>query len=115
MIDDSPEVRARIVRELDDAGLEVIGEAGDADGALDLARAFGPDAIVLDLQLGLRSGVDILPALKALVPMPFIVILTNKVGEHYQRQCLSLGADRFFDKSSEFDLVARTLLAARPA
>jgi DNA-binding NarL/FixJ family response regulator len=109
VVDDSAAVRARVVGRLRDAGLDVVGEAATAAAALELLRALHPDAILLDLQLPDRSGLDILPALKAHVPSPMVVVLTNCADDSCRRRSLALGADHFFDKSIDFDAVADAL------
>jgi class 3 adenylate cyclase/CheY-like chemotaxis protein len=49
--DDTVVLRAGIVRLLQDAGLEVVGEAGDADGLVDLVAAVRPDVALVDLRM----------------------------------------------------------------
>ena len=65
VVDDHPLFR-RGVRELLslESSIEVVGEAGGRDDALELARKFEPDLIVLDLNIKGSSGVEILTALK---------------------------------------------------
>jgi DNA-binding NarL/FixJ family response regulator len=111
VVDDSAAVRSRVVSLLQEAGLEVVGEAADAAAALRLTDSLRPDAIVLDLQLPDRSGIDILPTLKAYDPSPVVAVLTNAGQPGYRSRCMSLGADYFFDKSSDFDSVGLSLVA----
>jgi DNA-binding NarL/FixJ family response regulator len=110
VVDDSVAVRARVVLLLRDAGLEVVGEAGSAAAALQLARSLSPQAIVLDLQLSDGSGLTILPALKAQTPPPIVAVLTNSAQAAFRSRCLALGADYFFDKSTDFDTVVAVLM-----
>jgi DNA-binding NarL/FixJ family response regulator len=108
VVDASAAVRVRLVERLREAGIDVVGEAGRAEEALALARSLQPDAIVLDMQLPGRSGLEILPALRA-DTRAVIVVVTNAPHPRYRDQCLALGADFFFDKSSEFDSIAAAL------
>jgi DNA-binding NarL/FixJ family response regulator len=110
VVDDSAAVRARMVALLREAGLDVVGEAGTAAAALAEARSLRPQAIVLDLQLPDGNGLDILPALKA--GGALIVVLTNSADEPVRSRCLLRGADYFFDKSKDFDAVARVIAAS---
>jgi DNA-binding NarL/FixJ family response regulator len=103
IVDDSAAVRARLIARLAEAGLTVAGEAGTASAALAVARATEPDAVILDLHLPDRSGLEILPELKALVPLATVAVLTNHPDPEYRRRCLELGADHFFDKSAEVE------------
>ena len=106
MVEDCALVRARMVALLEEYGLEVAGEAASVAEALALTDTLGPDAIILDLNLPDGDGMDILPALKARRPAPVVAVLTNSVHAECHARCLALGADRFFDKSHEFEAVA---------
>jgi len=58
VVDDHPVFRLGMTALLaSTAGLEVVGEAADADGALRVADQQRPDVIIMDLHLGGRSGV----------------------------------------------------------
>lgn len=69
------------------------------------------DVIVLDLQLKQGSGIGILKSLQNLQKSarPLCIVLTNYYNDTLRAQCLSLGADFYFDKSSEFDKVSATI------
>jgi DNA-binding NarL/FixJ family response regulator len=49
--DDLMLTRAGIVRSLQDAGIEIVGQAADADTVIALVRASTPDAVVLDIRM----------------------------------------------------------------
>ena len=109
VIDPSVPVRDRLVARLGDAGLEVVGQGGSGAEALDLAIAFGPQAVILDVRLPDRSGLEVIVRLKALAPAPAVLVLTNEVG--YRERCLAGGADGFLDKSMDFEAIESTLRA----
>lgn len=77
-------------------------EAGGADEALEAIRASLPDLVILDLHMPGRSGLDVLPVIKALPLAPVVVVLTSHPTEHHRRTCAAHGADFFLDKSSDF-------------
>ena len=107
VVDESRGVRERLVVRLRDAGLEVVGEAATGAEAIAWVIAAAPDAIVIDVLLPDRRGLDVLPALRAAAPRAVIVVLTN--APEYRRHCLDRGADAFLDKSREFERVAGEL------
>ena len=114
VVDDSPAIRARLMALLGEVGgLDVIG-ASAADEALRVLRDRGADVVVLDLHMPGTTGIEILPALKALDPSPLVVVLTGHPTEHHRRSCLALGADYFFDKSTEFARVVELLDRPNP-
>ncbi len=116
-MDDSAGVRERIailLRDID--GVELVVEAEDAAHAVDLSRSMRFDFVILDLNLPGPSGLEVLPLLKALLRAPTVIVLTNHAGEAYSNRCRQLGADYFFDKSTQFQAaidVVRTAASAR--
>jgi DNA-binding NarL/FixJ family response regulator len=115
VVDDSAAVRARLVPLLRDVdGVELVAEADDTARAVSLARVMSPHLVFLDLDLHGKSGLAILRALKDKADAPIVVILTNHAGDVFAAHCRALGADHFFDKSSQFHLaidVARANVA----
>jgi two-component system LytT family response regulator len=61
IVDDESLARAELLSQLNDfPQVEVIGEAADADAAYDLITALTPDLVFLDIDLGVKSGFDLL-------------------------------------------------------
>lgn len=60
VVDDEPMVRRMLAEVLDDAGIDVIGQAADGVEGVALARSSQPDAILLDIRMpnldGLAAG-----------------------------------------------------------
>lgn len=103
--DDQPEVRSALTLLLgQEAGLIVVGEAGDAAQALELATGQVPDLMLLDWELpGLRaaqnpagSGQRLLPALRARCPNLKVVALSGR--PEARRAALTAGVDAFVSK-----------------
>jgi DNA-binding NarL/FixJ family response regulator len=116
VVDDSPVVRARLVAMLAEApGVSVVGEAGDGPEALRLVRMHAPDVVVLDLNLPGMNGLEVLAVLKARPSPPVVIMFTNHPHERYRHACMRSGADFFFDKSRDFDLVVVTVAAVATA
>src|SRR6476660_4934210 len=65
-------------------GLVVVGEAANHADALALTAREQPDIILLDLDLGAESGLDLLPELLAAAGQARVLILTGvrRVEEH---------------------------------
>ena len=104
--DDSPAVRARVVRMLTEIqGVEIVGQAGDAPETIDAVKRLRPDAVVLDIHMPSGSGIDVLLEIRQNVPPPLVIILTNYPYVQYRERCLGAGADYFFDKSNEFEKI----------
>ena len=102
--DDSQVFRSRLVEMLSDfRGIEIIGQARDAIEASKLLEQLRPDVIILDIRMPGGSGIDVLRNIKKDVNNPKIIMLTNYSYPVYREKCKGLGADFFFDKSTEMD------------
>jgi DNA-binding NarL/FixJ family response regulator len=103
-------MRQRLKRLLADVQeVQVIGEAGEVQEATDAILEQKPDVVLLDIHLFNGNGIDVLQNLKKEQPAPVVMILTNYPYPQYRQKCLEAGADFFFIKSSEFDLVVPAL------
>lgn len=110
LVDDSLVIRQRLKRMLADVqGVQVTGEAGDAQQAMDAILEQKPDVVLLDIHLLNGSGMDILQTLKKATPAPAVIVLTNYPYPQYRQKCTEAGADFFFVKSTEFDQVVPAL------
>ncbi len=78
IVDDHPVVRRglRVLLEVQD-GIEVVGEAGEAETALALAAEHAPDVILLDLKLPGLDGIAVLGELKARGSAARVLVLTS--------------------------------------
>ncbi|MDT3441284.1 MULTISPECIES: response regulator transcription factor [unclassified Pseudofrankia] len=65
VVDDHPLWRDALSRDLDAAGLQVVGTAGSVAQALRVVAATRPDIVVLDLSLPDGSGVEVIQGLLA--------------------------------------------------
>ena len=104
--DDSKIVVERLADLLKEvAGVEVVGQAGNAlDAVLSIQRT-NPDAVILDLQIPGGSGLDVLRAIWRGHPSLPVLICTNYSYPQYRDECLAAGANYFLDKSADFDKI----------
>jgi DNA-binding NarL/FixJ family response regulator len=65
--------------------------------------------VVLDISMPGGSGMYVLETVKKDRPVPVVIMLTNFAHDQYRQKCLQLGADYFFDKSTEFERVIEVL------
>jgi len=113
VVDDHPMWRDGVVRDLTDAGYEVVAEVGEGGQAVRLAPAVRPDLVVLDLQLPDLSGVEVIGAPVAWNPAVRVLVLSAS-GEHQNvLDAVKAGAAGYLVKSAareEFlDAVSRTV------
>jgi len=72
-------------------GMLVVGDAGDPAGALEVVARQQPDIVVLDLDLGDTSGLDLLPELLE-VARTSVIILTGVRDTKKRDRAMELGA-----------------------
>jgi DNA-binding NarL/FixJ family response regulator len=104
--DDSKIVVERLADLLKDvAGVEIVGQAGNALEAMLSIHLTNPDAVILDLQMPGGSGLDVLRAIRQGHPGLKVLICTNYAYPQYRDECLAAGATYFLDKSADFDKI----------
>jgi DNA-binding NarL/FixJ family response regulator len=108
LADDHAIVRSGLRQELG-AGFEVVGEADDADGAIDVIRARRPDVVSCDLHMPRGGGLAVVEACAALCP---IVILTVSEAESDLLEAVASGAAGYLVKSAPIDQLRSSLTAA---
>jgi DNA-binding NarL/FixJ family response regulator len=100
VVDDHPMWREAVVRDLVEAGHEVVATAADGAEAVRRAPAARPEVVVLDLQLPLMSGVEVTRALVAMAAPPRILVLSAS-GEHADvLEAVKAGATGYLVKSA---------------
>jgi two-component system, NarL family, invasion response regulator UvrY len=100
LVDDHPVVREGLRAVLEGAGHTVLGEAGEATLALaDIAR-LKPDVVLLDLNLGARSGIDVLAELRERGVTAGVIVLTMLDQPRTVAQALRAGAQGYLLKGS---------------
>ena len=102
LIDDHEVVRAGVKRIFDKQpqGTVLFGEASTAAEALDLVRAQDWDAVVLDLSLGGRDGLEVLKELKQIRPRLPVLILSMHTEVQFARRAFKAGASGYITKDS---------------
>jgi len=94
--DDAVLLREGAARLLEDAGFEVVAQAGDAEDLMRKVRAHKPDVAVIDIRMppdnvddGLRAALEI----RAELPDIGLLLLSQYVEERYLSQLLAGGAE----------------------
>jgi len=115
IVDDSVVLRERVVEMLSEIPeIEIIGHAQNVPDALSALKKVNPDVVLLDIRIPGGSGMDVLQEIKKEKGAPMVIMLTNYPYPQYRKKCLGLGADYFFDKSTEFEKVTELFKRLRP-
>jgi two-component system KDP operon response regulator KdpE len=111
VVDDEPSIRRLLHGALGRAGFDVL-EAGKARDALAVADIDKPDAVLLDLGLPDRDGMELVPLMKAKGIAVLIISVRDATTEKVT--ALDLGADDYVTKPFDTDeVLARVRTALR--
>src|SRR5690348_12650065 len=78
IVDDHPTFRHFARRLLEQAGFQVVGEAEDGAAAIEAARELAPAAVLLDVVLPDRSGLEIAAELAETLQAPAVVLTSSR-------------------------------------
>jgi len=94
--EDSVLLREGVVRVLEAAGFDIVGQAGDAEDLLRKVRAHQPDVAIVDIRMppthtdeGLRAA----HVIRTELPNVAVLVLSQYVEESYAMDLLSQGAE----------------------
>jgi two-component system KDP operon response regulator KdpE len=114
IVDDEPQILRALRAGLIAQGYEV-ASAADGEEALDKASTELPDAVILDLNLPRKSGLDVCRELREWSSVP-IIVLSVRDAEKDKVMALDLGADDYLTKPfGTNELLARLRVALRHA
>jgi two-component system, NarL family, response regulator DevR len=115
IIDDHEMVREGLKAMLTaEADFEIVGDAANAEQALELIERSRPDVILLDVRLPGESGIDVCRTVTERYPETAVIILTTFTDETLVAQCIQAGARGFIVKDIErFDLKRSIRAVAR--
>lgn len=87
---------------------KVVGEAGDGDEVVTMAKKLKPDVILMDISMPKLNGIEATKQIKAFRPSAVILILTAYDYEQYIFPLLEAGAAGYLLK----DVTSRELISA---
>jgi two-component system NarL family response regulator len=92
-----------------EADIEVVGEAGDGNVAVDLVAETTPDVVLLDVRMPKRTGLEACVRIKELSPATRIIMLTVSDEESDLYEAVKNGASGYLLKDSSIDEVAQAV------
>ena len=118
LVDDHPLVRDGVRVRLEAVPhFEVVGEAGDADAALQAARTLSPDLALMDIGMRGMNGIALTEKFAEEFPEIAVLVLSMHDNLEYVRQVIRAGARGYVLKdalASELVEAIDAVLAGRP-
>lgn len=112
VVDDHPIFR-RGLRDVihGESGMDVIGEAGDGQSALDQMRKTPPEVAILDIHIPALNGLEVCRALQRFNPPVAVIMLTLQDEESTFNAALDAGAQSYLLKENAVQEVIQALRA----
>jgi len=113
IIDDADAVRPRLAVALGEIeGIEVSSLAPRSGGILALVAGSVPDVVVIDICM-LGGALDLIRSIKAIAHAPVVIALSSTSSIQYRAACHSAGAEYFFDKDRDQELLREAVAELR--
>ena len=110
VVEDSLLIIERILSLLSESSnIKMIIHAANYSESIKMINEINADIVLLDLNLPDKSGIELLKEIKNNHPQMKVIVLTNHASDNYREICTYMGADYFFDKSSDFDKITETI------
>jgi DNA-binding NarL/FixJ family response regulator len=101
IVDDHPAFRHSLSEFLrTQAGIEVVGEAGDGLEAIRQTGLLHPDLVLMDVSMPTMSGYEATRVIKQNHPGTRVVMLSSHAGDVYRRAANDCQADGYIEKQS---------------
>ena len=110
--DDDPFARKMIKESLQRAGVVVIAEAHNGRQAVDLARHYRPDVVLMDIRMPELDGIAATRRIVKEIPGQVVVILTTADDDEIGLLGLRAGASGFLAKDVDVDVLPQALKGA---
>jgi DNA-binding NarL/FixJ family response regulator len=111
LADDHQMLRQAVRRALEDAGLDVVGEAGDGDQAVTLTETLRPDVVLMDVSMPVIDGIEATRRITATGSRSKVLVLTMHDEDALRARALRAGAAGFLTKDCELKEVVDTVRA----
>ena len=113
LVDDHAMVRQGLRSVLEGyADIEVVGEAGNGEEAIEQVIQYKPDVVLMDINMPKMNGVEATTRIKSLYPESIIIGLSVQTGGHAQQAILKAGAAMLLTKEAAVDELYQAILNA---
>jgi DNA-binding NarL/FixJ family response regulator len=109
LVDDHPITREALAALLEQHDFSVVGQAGDGEEAIELARVLRPQVVLLDLSMPGMGGLEALPKIRDAAPECEVVVLTASGTEENLLSAIRGGAAGYLLKSEPPERIAQFL------
>jgi CheY-like chemotaxis protein len=112
LVDDAAAIRNALRGVLEDAGIEVVGEAPDGSQGVAMAASLRPDVVLMDLRMPSSDGFEATAQIVSELPGVRVVVLSAYESEESAEAVRAAGAFAFLPKHCGADRIRETVVAA---
>ena len=112
LVDDAAAIRNALRGVLEDAGIEVVGEAPDGTQGVAMAASLRPDVVLMDLRMPSSDGFEATARIVTQLPDVRVVVLSAYESEESAGAVRAAGAFAFLPKHCGADRIRDMVVAA---
>jgi CheY-like chemotaxis protein len=112
LVDDAAAIRNALRGVLEDAGIEVVGEAPDGTQGVAMAASLRPDVVLMDLRMPSADGFEATAQIVNQLPDVRVVVLSAYESEESAEAVRAAGAFAFLPKHCGADRIREVVVAA---
>ncbi|ATR84480.1 DNA-binding response regulator [Pseudomonas sp. FFUP_PS_473] len=101
IVDDHPVIRLAVRMLMERHGYEVIAETDNGVDALQLAREYLPDIVILDIGIPKLDGLEVITRLASTGEALKVLVLTSQAPGHFSMRCMQAGAAGYVCKQQD--------------
>ncbi len=109
IVDDHPFIRASVKVLLKQERFDTIVEASDGAQALQMAKHYIPDLIILDISMPGLDGMDVIQRIREQRIPARILVLTSQPAEYFSVRCMKAGAKGYVCKSDRLHELSKAI------
>lgn len=100
IVDDDPDIRSLLKMSCDlDERFELVGEAADGIQAVELMTALQPEAVILDLDMPRRGGLEAMGVIRDVRPEAMVIVFSARYDKYDADDLVDGRANLYVDKA----------------
>lgn len=107
--DDERRIRIIIKKAMESMGAEVTCEAADGQEAVEMYKKEKPDLLLLDVNMPIKTGREVLDEVMAFDPNAFVIMLTSVSKGKTIVECLERGAAHYIRKDTKIPEIKKII------
>jgi DNA-binding NarL/FixJ family response regulator len=109
LVDDHALFRSGLRELLEEHGIDVVGEASDGAGAVELVGRTAPDVVLMDLSMPGMSGIEATSRIRGAAPSTRVVMLTVSADDDDVQRAIVAGARGYIVKDAAVEEVVASV------